>query len=258
MRSIRRIVHTLKGDAAACGFRELSNAAHALEDALATEVSSSHDRLAEVAFAAADTFGAMLTAYQRKTKLPSTVALAKMIRLAANPSRAIWCARITAEESGTKQSRPEKATPCPRIEVTDFDITNFKKRRRQEQENEERKVKTEPSSTSPSKTTRPEKEDLTPDVAAAILELESIPKLDHTEPYSSRHYRAEPAAWSALPWTEYEKLAVETDSRTGRMYSRSLPPSTRLPDADCSAATGSERLEASAEVSGNQARPGIT
>ena len=38
VRSIRRIVHTLKGDAAACGFRELSNAAHALEDALATEV----------------------------------------------------------------------------------------------------------------------------------------------------------------------------------------------------------------------------
>jgi chemotaxis protein histidine kinase CheA len=31
VRSIRRIVHTIKGDAAACGFRELSNAAHELE-----------------------------------------------------------------------------------------------------------------------------------------------------------------------------------------------------------------------------------
>ena len=30
VRSLRRIVHTLKGDAAACGFRELSNAAHTL------------------------------------------------------------------------------------------------------------------------------------------------------------------------------------------------------------------------------------
>ena len=75
MRSIRRIVHTLKGDAAACGFRELSNAAHDLEDALALESASSHGSLAEVAFTAADTFGAMLTAYRRKGKLPSAAPL---------------------------------------------------------------------------------------------------------------------------------------------------------------------------------------
>ena len=68
VRSIRRTVHTLKGDAAACGFRELSNAAHELEDALALESASSHGSLAEVAFAAADTFGAMLAAYRRKGK----------------------------------------------------------------------------------------------------------------------------------------------------------------------------------------------
>jgi len=80
VRSIRRIVHTLKGDAAACGFRELSNAAHALEDALGGESLSSDGRLAEVAFAAADTFGAMLAAYHRKGKLPSNAPLAKMIR----------------------------------------------------------------------------------------------------------------------------------------------------------------------------------
>jgi two-component system chemotaxis sensor kinase CheA len=79
VRSIRRIVHTLKGDAAACGFRELSNAAHALEDALALESTASHGSLAEVAFAAADTFGAMLAAYRRKGKLPSTASLAKMV-----------------------------------------------------------------------------------------------------------------------------------------------------------------------------------
>jgi two-component system, chemotaxis family, sensor kinase CheA len=80
VRSIRRIVHTLKGDAAACGFRELSNAAHALEDALALESAASHGGLAEVAFTAADTFGAMLAAYRRKGKLPSTASLAKMVR----------------------------------------------------------------------------------------------------------------------------------------------------------------------------------
>jgi two-component system chemotaxis sensor kinase CheA len=80
VRSIRRIVHTLKGDAAACGFRELSNAAHELEDALALESASSHGSLAEVAFTAADTFGSMLAAYRRKGKLPSSAPLGKMIR----------------------------------------------------------------------------------------------------------------------------------------------------------------------------------
>jgi two-component system, chemotaxis family, sensor kinase CheA len=87
VRSIRRIVHTIKGDAAACGFRELSNAAHELEDALALESASSHGSLAEVAFTAADTFSAMLAAYRRKGKLPSPAPLAKMIReLAKQPA----------------------------------------------------------------------------------------------------------------------------------------------------------------------------
>jgi len=86
VRSIRRIVHTMKGDAAACGFRELSNAAHELEDALALESASSHGSLAEVAFTAADTFGSMLAAYRRKGKLPSSAPLAKMVReLAQQP-----------------------------------------------------------------------------------------------------------------------------------------------------------------------------
>ncbi len=58
VRSMRRTVHTLKGDAAACGYRELSELAHELEDALAMETLSSHAALAEVAFTAADTFGA--------------------------------------------------------------------------------------------------------------------------------------------------------------------------------------------------------
>src|SRR5437016_11602442 len=68
VRSIRRIVHTLKGDAAACGFRELSNAAHELEDALALQSACTHSSLAEVAFTAADTFGEMIAAYRRKSK----------------------------------------------------------------------------------------------------------------------------------------------------------------------------------------------
>jgi two-component system chemotaxis sensor kinase CheA len=80
VRSIRRIVHTLKGDAAACGFRELSNAAHELEDALALESLSSHLPLAEIAFTAADTFGAMVGAYRGQKKPPSAEPLRKMIK----------------------------------------------------------------------------------------------------------------------------------------------------------------------------------
>lgn len=80
VRSIRRIVHTLKGDAAATGFQELSEVAHKLEDALAGETAAAQDSLAEIAFRAADLFSEMLSAYRNETKLPSTAPLQKMIR----------------------------------------------------------------------------------------------------------------------------------------------------------------------------------
>jgi two-component system, chemotaxis family, sensor kinase CheA len=86
VRSIRRIVHTLKGDAAASGFQELSEVAHKLEDALAQETSAAHGSLAEIAFRAADMFSEMLSAYRSQTKLPSTASLQKLIRdLAGTP-----------------------------------------------------------------------------------------------------------------------------------------------------------------------------
>jgi len=86
VRTIRRIVHTLKGDAAACGFRELSKAAHELEDALALQSACTHSSLAEVAFTAADTFGEMIAAYRRKSKAPSGEGLRKIVRaLGQNP-----------------------------------------------------------------------------------------------------------------------------------------------------------------------------
>ncbi len=80
VRTIRRSVHTLKGDAAACGFRELSELAHELEDALSAEGTASHTSLAEVAFTATDVFGAMLASYRGQGKLPREEPLRKMIR----------------------------------------------------------------------------------------------------------------------------------------------------------------------------------
>ena len=64
MRSIRRVVHTLKGDAAACGFHELSELAHELEDALALENPAIAALVAETVFPAADLFAAMLAAHR--------------------------------------------------------------------------------------------------------------------------------------------------------------------------------------------------
>jgi two-component system chemotaxis sensor kinase CheA len=87
IRSIRRTVHTLKGDAAACGFHELSELAHLMEDALAVEITSSKVSLAELGFTAADTFGAMLVAYRQEGPLPETSPLRAMVQqLAAGVS----------------------------------------------------------------------------------------------------------------------------------------------------------------------------
>lgn len=80
VRTIRRVVHTLKGDAAAVGLRELSELAHELEDALALETAAAHQSLAEIAFQAADLFESMLTAYRKESKLPSIAALQKRIQ----------------------------------------------------------------------------------------------------------------------------------------------------------------------------------
>ncbi len=80
VRSLRRTVHTMKGDAAACGFHELSELAHELEDALAVENPPSTVSMAEIAFTAADTFEAMLGSYRGHTALPSAEPLRELIR----------------------------------------------------------------------------------------------------------------------------------------------------------------------------------
>ena len=80
VRSIRRTVHTLKGDSAACGLRELSELAHQFEDALSLESAASHAAVAEIAFSTADIFSEMIAAYRNGTKLPATKTLSKKIQ----------------------------------------------------------------------------------------------------------------------------------------------------------------------------------
>ena len=85
-RSLRRTVHTLKGDAAACGFRELSELSHEFEDVLTLENTAAAASVPEIALRAADVFAALLEAYRKGTKLPSIQSLRTDIARLAHPA----------------------------------------------------------------------------------------------------------------------------------------------------------------------------
>lgn len=88
VRRVRRIVHTLKGDSAACGFRELSTLAHEMEDALKPElVRGMQSSVVEVIFTAADTFQAMLAAYRMNVAPPAGEELREHIRRIAKDAK---------------------------------------------------------------------------------------------------------------------------------------------------------------------------
>lgn len=111
VRSIRRTVHTLKGDAAAAGFAELSQLAHALEDVLSNEAISSDVPLAEIGFAAADVFGAMLSAYSENAAAPDTTRLKTLIERAGG-NKAEWTGRGEVEQ---KTHKPAAWTEYERL-----------------------------------------------------------------------------------------------------------------------------------------------
>jgi two-component system chemotaxis sensor kinase CheA len=85
LRHVRRAVHTLKGDSAACGYRELSELAHDLEDVLTPELAQQNAGLIpEVILTAADTFHEMLAAYRNNLQPPAGGALHEHIRRLLN------------------------------------------------------------------------------------------------------------------------------------------------------------------------------
>src|SRR5215475_10301624 len=65
VRGIRRTVHTLKGDSAACGLRELSELAHPFEDAPTVGGAAPPAAVAEIAFCPAHIFVEMIEAYRK-------------------------------------------------------------------------------------------------------------------------------------------------------------------------------------------------
>ena len=87
---VRRAIHTLKGDAAACGFRQLSELAHEIEDLLTPAlVSERGEVVAEIVLSAADSFHAMLGAHRGNLQPPDITELRAHIHsLAQNPKSA--------------------------------------------------------------------------------------------------------------------------------------------------------------------------
>lgn len=78
---VRRAMHTLKGDAAACGYLPLSELAHHLEDLFTAEqVESRGSLVAEIILSAADTFHAMLAAYRGNLQPPDASELRAYIQ----------------------------------------------------------------------------------------------------------------------------------------------------------------------------------
>ena len=89
LRKVRRTVHTLKGDAAACGYTDLSELAHQLEDVLRPEVATSAQQgLAEAVLVAADTFTSMISAFRGNLQPPAGEELRQQIvSLTRKPSK---------------------------------------------------------------------------------------------------------------------------------------------------------------------------
>jgi two-component system chemotaxis sensor kinase CheA len=106
-RSLRRTVHTLKGDAAACGFRELSELAHEFEDVLTLENPAAAASVPAIALRAADVFAALLESYQRGKKLPGIQSLRADIARLAHP--------VAAEASGKGKGKGKKKKVAAKV-----------------------------------------------------------------------------------------------------------------------------------------------
>jgi two-component system, chemotaxis family, sensor kinase CheA len=97
LRRVRRSVHTLKGDSAACGFHQISDFAHEIEDILTPQVALAHGaKLAEVVLAVADSFEGLLRASQNNTEPPS-------LELLRQRARELTVAPANAAKSDTPQ-----------------------------------------------------------------------------------------------------------------------------------------------------------
>ena len=119
-RSLRRTVHTLKGDAAACGFHELSELCHEFEDVLALGNAAAAASVPELALRAADGFAAVLEAYRMQATLPSLQSLrADIARLAhPTPGGAGGTGESTETEKGKAASKSSRWSEYEHLAIT--------------------------------------------------------------------------------------------------------------------------------------------
>ncbi len=88
IRDLRRSVHTLKGDSAACGYKDLSELAHAVEDVLTPETAARDgEALADLVMVCADAFDNLLAAYRNDLQPPDTGDVFALIEAIRNPGQ---------------------------------------------------------------------------------------------------------------------------------------------------------------------------
>ena len=121
---VRRAMHTLKGDSAACGFRQLSELAHELEDLLTPAlVAERGEAVAEIVLSAADSFHAMLGSYRGNLQPPDITELKAHIRkLVEHPESSPTAQPVHSRPSWTTKEK-NRIADALRANETVYQIT---------------------------------------------------------------------------------------------------------------------------------------
>ena len=198
LRSLRRAVHTLKGDAAACGYKDLTSLAHQFEDVLTGEDLTRSAAIVETALTAADVFSEMIEAYHNETRVPTGEPLRKLI---AQLGSATGPGKTAAKNAG-QNPRGEAASDKKSYSAAKSAVTAAR------QKNAGAKLK--------------------PRTKPAVLKTRSV----KTEVAQTKVVRAE---IETVPgWTEYELLAIATARQKSvpvQQLTLGIDPNCAMPEA---------------------------
>jgi two-component system, chemotaxis family, sensor kinase CheA len=212
VRGIRRTVHTLKGDSAACGLRELSELAHQFEDALSLEGAASKHAVAEIAFATADIFVEMIAAYRGGGKMPSSKELSKKIDdLTAGPAQEDVAAVIEEEVIETQPApsvKPARKTAASRSQKKSASKTIKGKAAK----NKTAKAKTAKAKSVGKNTARTVSSKSTAHKTSAMA---AAAKIVTAKPATTKE-PVKTVSTSADLWTEYERMAMTKAQASGQ------------------------------------------